>query len=109
MVVTATKIVETPATSVTQQTQVTGTMPAEGAVLIAQGEPTPAPAAEATTTGGGTATGSGAATGTGTTTTEAEQSQTSTSRWPLVIGIVIFLLILAWLGKRFFSFGKGQA
>ena len=107
MIVTATKIVETPATSVTQQTQVTGTLPAEGALLIAQGEPTPAPAAEATTTGGGTATSSGAATGTGTTTTEAEQSQTSTSRWPLAIGIVIVLLILAWLGKRFFS--KSQA
>ena len=44
MIVTATKIVETPATSVTQQTQVTGTLPAEGALLIAQGEPTPAPA-----------------------------------------------------------------
>lgn len=102
MIVTATKIVETPVTSVTQQTQVTGTMPAKEAVLIAEGEATPAPAAEATTTGGETATGSGAATGTGTTTTQADQSQTSTSRWPLAIGIVIVLLIVAWLGMRFF-------
>jgi LPXTG-motif cell wall-anchored protein len=50
MNVTATKIVETPVTSVSQHTQVTGTIPASGTVLIAKGAPTPAPGGAGTTT-----------------------------------------------------------
>ena len=60
MMVTATKIVETPVTAVTEHTQVTGTIPASGTVLIAKGAPTPAPggagsAAAGTTTAESTA------------------------------------------------------
>ena len=50
MNVTATKIVETPFTSVSQHTQVTGTLPTSGTVLIAKGAPTPAGSAAGTTT-----------------------------------------------------------
>ena len=42
MKVTATKIMETPVTTVTEHTQVTGTLPAGGTVLIAKGAPTAA-------------------------------------------------------------------
>jgi hypothetical protein len=44
MVVTASKVVETPVTAVSQQRQVTGTMPAAAPVLIVMAAPTPAPA-----------------------------------------------------------------
>ena len=44
MTVSATKVTETPLTSVSQHQQVTGTMPAGEPVLIAKGAPTPAPA-----------------------------------------------------------------
>ena len=54
MNVTATKIVETPVTSVSQHTQVTGTIPASGTVLIAKGAPTPAPGAAGSTAAGTT-------------------------------------------------------
>jgi LPXTG-motif cell wall-anchored protein len=60
MNVTATKIVETPVTTVSQHTQVTGTLPAGGTVLIAKGAPTPAGSAAGTTT---TASTTGSTTG----------------------------------------------
>jgi hypothetical protein len=118
MIVTATKIVESPATTVTRQAQVTGTMPTEAPVLIAEGEPTPAQdaaamtgsAAGATATGTSTGTGAaatGTAAGTGTPTKDAEQSQPTTSRWPIFIGILALVLILAWFGNRFLR--KGHA
>ena len=55
MKVTATKIIETPVTSVTEHTQVTGTIPASGTVLIAKGSPTAAPSGAGTTTEGSAA------------------------------------------------------
>ena len=108
--VTATKIVESPETTVSQQTQVTGTMPPDAPVLIAEGEPKPAPAATTASAGEATATGTpsdtgaaatGTAAGAGATTKEAEQSQPTTSRWPLFIGLLVLVLILAWLANRF--------
>src|SRR6516162_2230117 len=110
MKVTATKIVESPETAVSQQTQVTGTMPPDAPVLIAEGEPKPAPAATTASAGEATATGTpsdtgaaatGTAAGAGATTKEAEQSQPTTSRWPLFIGLLVLVLILAWLANRF--------
>jgi hypothetical protein len=110
MKVTATKIVESPETTVSQQTQVTGTMPPDAPVLIAEGEPKPAPAATTASAGEATATGTpsdtgaaatGTAAGAGATTKEAEQSQPTTSRWPLFIGLLVLVLILAWLANRF--------
>ena len=95
MKVTATKITTAEATSVTQKTQVTGTMPPDAPVLIAAGEPTPAPAASATTANAGGATASGTAAGTGATTTEPEQSRATTSRWPLCVGFLVLIVILA--------------
>jgi hypothetical protein len=96
MKVTATKIMETPVTTVTEHTQVTGTFPASGTVLIAKGAATPAKG-EA---------GSSAA---GTTTAEASSApaklpKTATD-WPLV-GILGLLLIstslgMAWLRRSF--------
>ncbi len=62
MKVTATKIVETPVTSVSQHTQVTGTIPAGGTVLIAKGAPTPAPGAAGATTTASSAASSTAST-----------------------------------------------
>jgi len=110
MKVTATKIVESPETTVSQQTQVTGTMPPDAPVLIAEGEPKPAPAATTASAGEATATGTpsdtgaaatGTAAGAGATTKEAEQSQPTTSRWPLFLGLLVLVLILAWLANRF--------
>ena len=110
MKVTATKIVESPETAVSQQTQVTGTMPPDAPVLIAEGEPKPAPAATTASAGEATATGTpsdtgaaatGTAAGAGATTKEAEQSQPTTSRWPLFLGLLVLVLILAWLANRF--------
>ena len=95
MKVTATKITTAEATSVTQKTQVTGTMPPDAPVLIAAGEPTPSPAASATTANAGGATASGTAAGTGATTTEPEQSRATTSRWPLCVGFLVLIVILA--------------
>ena len=99
MIITATKITTVEATSVTQNTQVTGTMPPDAPVLIAEGEPTPAPAAAATTATGGTTASTETATVPGSTATEAEHS--ATSRWPLFIGLLVAILIFFWLGKRF--------
>jgi len=101
--------VESPETTVSQQTQVTGTMPPDAPVLIAEGEPKPS--APPTTAGAAGATATGASGGTGTaatgtaadagaTTKEAGQSQPTTSRWPLFIGLLLLLLILAWLGNK---------
>jgi hypothetical protein len=95
MNVTATKIVETPVTSVSQHTQVTGTIPASGTVLIAKGAPTPAPGAAASTTAGTTAEGT-------TTAGSAKLPKTATGL-PLV-GILGLLLIstslgMAWLRR----------
>ena len=100
MKVTATKITTAEATSVTEKTQVTGTMPPDAPVLIATGEPTPAPAASATTGNAGGATATGTAAGTETTTTEPEQSRTTASRWPIFVGLLVLIVILAWLGNR---------
>jgi hypothetical protein len=100
MMVTATKITTAEATSVTQKTQVTGTMPPDAPVLIAEGKPTPAPAAAAITSTGGTTGATGTATAPGSTPTEAEQP--ATRRWPLFIGLLVAILILFWVGKRFF-------
>ena len=101
MKVTATKITTAEATSVTQKTQVTGTMPPDAPILIATGEPTPAPAASATTANAGGAAATGTTAGTEATTTEPEQSRATTSRWPLFVGLIVLVVILAWLGNRF--------
>ena len=100
MKVTATKITTAEATSVTEKTQVTGTMPPDAPVLIATGERTPAPAASVTTGNAGGATATGTAAGTETTTTEPEQSRTTASRWPIFVGLLVLIVILAWLGNR---------
>jgi hypothetical protein len=100
MKVTATKITTAEATSVTQKTQVSGTMPPDAPVLIAAGAPTPAPAASATTANAGGAAATGTAAGTEATTTE-PQSRSATSRWPLFVGLIVLVVILAWLGNRF--------
>jgi hypothetical protein len=84
MRVTATKITTAEVTSVTEKTQVTGTMPPDAPVLIAAREPTPAPAASATTANAGGAAATGTAAGPGATNTEPEQSRATTSRWPLL-------------------------
>jgi LPXTG-motif cell wall-anchored protein len=88
MVVSATKIVETPVTSVSQHQQVTGTMTAGQPVLIAKGGPTPAPGAE-----GAVSTSHEA----GTTTTASAELPKTASGWPLV-GILGLLLIAASFG-----------
>jgi len=89
MMVTATKIVETPVTAVTEHTQVTGTIPAGGTVLIAKGAPTAAP--------------SGAGTTTTSTTTASDTASTQLpktgSNLPL-LGIVGLLSMAAALGSR---------
>ena len=82
MVVTATKVVETPVTAVSQHRQVAGTMPAAAPVLIATAAPTPAPA-ETASVGAGT--------------TAPEQLPKTATRLPLV-GILGLLLISASLG-----------
>jgi LPXTG-motif cell wall-anchored protein len=82
MMVTATKIVETPVTAVTEHTQVTGTIPAGGTVLIAKGAPTPAGSAAGTTT---TASTSGSTTG-------STQLPKTGSELPLLGIVGLFLL-----------------
>ena len=85
MNVSATKITETPLTSVSQHTQVTGTMPPDAPVLIAKGGPTAAPGgAETTTAEGASGTASG-------------KLPKTASSWPLV-GILGLLLISTSLG-----------
>ena len=96
MKVTATKIVETPVTAVTEHTVVTGTIPASGTVLIAKGAPTPAPGGAATTTSASTA---------GATAGSSQLPKTATGL-PLV-GILGLLLISTSLGMALLrrSFG----
>jgi len=93
MMVTATKVVETPVTAVTEHTQVTGTIPASGTVLIAKGAPTPA----------GSAAGTGTA---GTTTSASDQLPKTATGWPLV-GVLGLLLIASSFGMALLrrSFG----
>jgi LPXTG-motif cell wall-anchored protein len=91
MMVSATKIVETPVTAVTEHTQVTGTIPAGEPVLIATGSPTPAGSTAGTTT-------------TASTTGSSQLPKTGTGL-PLV-GILGLLLIstslgMAWLRRSF--------
>ncbi len=85
MNVSATRITETPLTSVSQHTQVTGTMPPDAPVLIAKGGPTAAPGGAETTAAEGT---NGTASG---------QLPKTASSWPLV-GILGLLLISTSLG-----------
>ena len=84
MTVSATKIVETPVTSVSQHRQVSGTLPAAEPVLIAKESPTP----EETVTASHEA---------GTTTTASAALPKTASGWPLV-GILGLLFISASLG-----------
>jgi len=83
MMVNATKIVETPVTSVSQHQQVSGTLP-PGPVLIAKESPTPE----------GTVTASHDA---GTTTTASVELPKTASGWPLV-GILGLLFVSASFG-----------
>ncbi len=101
MKVTATKIVETPVTTVSEHTQVSGTFPASGTVLIAKGAPTAAPGGAGSTAAGTTA----AETTGGTATASAKLPKTATAL-PLV-GILGLLFISASLGMRLLrrSFG----
>jgi hypothetical protein len=85
MNVSATRITETPLTSVSQHTQVTGTMSPDAPVLIAKGGPTAAPGGAETTTAEGT---SGTASG---------QLPKTATGLPLV-GILGLLLILTSVG-----------
>jgi LPXTG-motif cell wall-anchored protein len=93
MVVSATRVTETPLTSVSQSQHVTGTLPAGEPVLIAKGGPTPAPGAE----------GSVAASHEAGTTTELPKTA---SGWPLV-GIIGLFLIAASLGMALFRRSLG--
>ena len=90
MNVTATKIVETPVTSVSQHTQVTGTLPSGGTVLIANGAPTPAPSGAGNTAAGTTTAEN--------TTASAKLPKTATGL-PLV-GILGLLFISTSIGMR---------
>ena len=93
MTVNATKIVETPVTSVSQHRQVSGTMPAGEPVLIAKESPTPE----------GTVTASHEA---GTTTTASAELPKTASGWPLV-GILGLLFISASFGLALFRRNMG--
>ena len=99
MTVTATKIVETPVTAVSQHTQVTGTLPPGSTVLVAKGGPTKGGSTSASSSGGtdsGGASTGGASTGETTTTASTQLPKTATGL-PLV-GILGLLLILTSLG-----------
>ncbi len=87
MNVSATRITETPLTSVSQHTQVTGTMPPDQPVLIAKGG----------ATGGGATAGGTTTTAEGTSGTASGQLPKTASSWPLV-GILGLLLISTSLG-----------
>ena len=91
MLVSATKIVETPVTAISQQTQVTGTMPAGAPVLIATGAPTAVPSAHGTT----------AAPSAGETTTTASNQLPKTGSNVPLLGIIGLLSMSAALGSRF--------
>ena len=86
MVVTATKIVESPQNVVSSQRQVTGTIPPGSTVLVAKGQPTAAPA--------------GAAGSADTTTTTASTQLPKTgSNWPL-LGMLGLLAMCVAVGSR---------
>lgn len=91
MLVSATKIVETPLTAVTQQTQLTGTLPAGAPVLIAKGAPTVAPSSD----GSAAAPSAG-----GTTTTASNQLPKTGSNMPLLAMIGLLSISVA-LGSRY--------
>ena len=93
MTVNATKVVETPVTTVSQRQQVSGTMPAGEPVLIAKESPTPE----------GTVTASHEA---GTTTTASAELPKTASGWPLV-GILGLLFISASFGLALFRRNMG--
>lgn len=95
MTVTATKIVETPVTSVSQHTQVTGTLPAGSTVLVAKGGPTKGPTSASSA--GGTDTGE--APTAGTTTTASTQLPKTATGLPL-LGLLGLLLISISFGMR---------
>jgi LPXTG-motif cell wall-anchored protein len=84
MKVNATKIVETPMTSVSQHRQVSGTLPPSTPVLIAKESPAPE----------GTVTASHEA---GTTTTASAELPKTASGWPLV-GMLGFLFLSVSFG-----------
>ena len=86
---TVTKVVKTPAIAVTKQTQVTGRMPPDAAVLVAEAEPAPAPSAAATTTSAGGVTSTRRASDRGKTSAEAEYLQPTTSNRSLFIRLVV--------------------
>jgi LPXTG-motif cell wall-anchored protein len=91
MLVSATKIVETPLTAVSQQTQLTGTLPAGAPVLIAKGAPTVAPSSD----------GSAAAPSAGeTTTTASNQLPKTGSNMPLLAMIGLLSISVA-IGSRY--------
>ncbi len=90
MLVSASKIVETPVTAVSHQTQVTGTLPAGTPVLIAKGAPTAAPSAEGT---------NAAPAAEGTTTTASNQLPKTGSNVPL-LGMIGLLSMCVALGSR---------
>jgi LPXTG-motif cell wall-anchored protein len=90
MLVSATKIVETPLTAVSQQTQLTGTLPAGAPVLIATGTPTVAPSSD----------GSTAAPSTGeTTTTASNQLPKTGSNMPLLAIIGLLSMCVALVSR----------
>ena len=99
MTVTATKIVETPVTSVSTKKQVIGTLPADAPVLIAKGNPKPAP-------GAGTADAGGTATAGGTTTSASNKLPKTASDLPL-IGFLGVLSVSASLGMRLLRRRRG--
>jgi LPXTG-motif cell wall-anchored protein len=98
MKVTATKIVETAVTAVTEHTQVTGTIPAGGTVLIAKGAPTPAAGGAGSATAGTTAEE---------TTTAASAKLPKTGTGLPLLGVLGLLLIATSLGMALLrrSFG----
>jgi hypothetical protein len=99
MMVTATKIVETPVTAVTEHSQVTGTIPSGGTVLIAKGAPTPAP-------GGAGSTAAGTTTASAETTTASAKLPKTATGWPL-LGVLGLLSIASSFGMALLrrSFG----
>jgi hypothetical protein len=88
MTVSATRVTETPVTSVANYQHVTGTLPAGEPVLIAKGGPTPAPTAEGTVSASHEA---------GTTTSASAELPKTASGWPLV-GLLGLLFVSASLG-----------
>jgi LPXTG-motif cell wall-anchored protein len=97
MLVSATKIVETPLTAVTQQTQLTGTLPAGAPVLIAKGAPTVAPSSN----------GSAAAPSAGGTTTAASNQLPKTGSNMPLLAIIGLLSMSVAVGSRFLGRSRG--